>query len=137
LKVTRPPKYLATSVNMFIRSALLSLSALAAAKEMPKDEFRAAELYDSGIRHANNMAIKHEHWAIQEAAGAYRSEQYREVKDKVECINGTAITSTDTFKCSNLDLLHFLSHAELGSTRGVGSSSWGMCAPIVLWNFSG
>jgi hypothetical protein len=24
-----------------------------------------------------------------------------------------------------LDLLHFLSHAELGSTRGVGSSSWG------------
>lgn len=43
---------------MFIRSALLSLSALAAAKELPKDEFLAAELYDSGIRHANNMALK-------------------------------------------------------------------------------
>jgi hypothetical protein len=105
---------------MFIRGALLSLSALAAAKELPKDDIKAAKLYDSGIRHANNMAIKHEHWAIQEAAGAYN-----EVKDKVECLNGTAVTGTDTFKCSNLDLLHFLSHAELGSTRGVGSSSWG------------
>lgn len=44
--------------NMYIRSALLSLSALAAAKEMPKDEIKAAELYDSGIRHANNIALK-------------------------------------------------------------------------------
>lgn len=110
---------------MFIRSALLSLSALAAAKELPKDDFKAAKLYDSGIRHANNMAIKQEHWAIQEAAGAYNSAQYREVKEKVECLNGTATTGTDTFRCSNLDLLHFLSHKELGSTRGVGSSSWG------------
>jgi len=110
---------------MYIRSALLSLSALAVAKEMPKDEFLAAELYDSGVRHANNMALKKEHWAIQEAAGAYNSVQYAEVKEKVECVNGTAKTATDTFRCSNLDLLHFLSHAELGSSRGVGSSSWG------------
>lgn len=43
---------------MFIRNALLSLSALAAAKEMPKDEIKAAKLYDTGIRHANNMALK-------------------------------------------------------------------------------
>lgn len=43
---------------MFIRSALLSLSALAAAREMPKDEVKAAELYDTGIRHANNVALK-------------------------------------------------------------------------------
>ena len=43
---------------MFIRSAILSLAALAAAKEMPKDEFRAAELFDSGIRHENNKALK-------------------------------------------------------------------------------
>jgi hypothetical protein len=48
-----------TTVNMFLRSALLSLSALAAAKEMPKDEVKGAELYDTGIRHANNMALKH------------------------------------------------------------------------------
>lgn len=43
---------------MFRRAALLSLVALAAAKEMPKDEFRAAELFDSGIRHENNKALK-------------------------------------------------------------------------------
>jgi hypothetical protein len=43
---------------MFLRSALLSLSALVAAKEMPKDEIKAAKLYDSGIRHANNLALK-------------------------------------------------------------------------------
>lgn len=43
---------------MFRRAALLSLAALAAAKEMPKDEFRAAELFDSGIRHENNKALK-------------------------------------------------------------------------------
>lgn len=43
---------------MFLRTAILSLSALAAAKEMPKDEFKAAELYDSGIRHENNVALK-------------------------------------------------------------------------------
>ncbi|CAO2654961.1 Nn.00g116940.m01.CDS01 [Neocucurbitaria sp. VM-36] len=110
---------------MFIRAALLSLSALAAAKEMPKDEIKAAELYDTGIRHANNVALKKESWARQEAAGAYNSAQYAEIKDKVECINGTAISGTDTFRCSNIDLIHFLSHSELGSARGVGSSSWG------------
>jgi hypothetical protein len=43
---------------MFLRTALLTFSALAAAKEMPKDDFKAAELYDSGVRHANNVALK-------------------------------------------------------------------------------
>jgi hypothetical protein len=46
------------AVNMFLRTAFLSLSALVAAKEMPKDEVKAAKLYDSGIRHANNIALK-------------------------------------------------------------------------------
>jgi hypothetical protein len=52
------PQFILTSVNMFLRTALLSLSALAAAKEMPKDELKAAQLYDTGIRHANNIALK-------------------------------------------------------------------------------
>jgi hypothetical protein len=50
---------LSTSTIMFFKSALFSLAAIAAAKEMPKDEIMGAELYDSGIRHANNMALKH------------------------------------------------------------------------------
>jgi hypothetical protein len=45
-------------IIMFLRTAVLSLAALAAAKEMPKDEFKAAELFDSGIRHENNKALK-------------------------------------------------------------------------------
>jgi hypothetical protein len=43
---------------MFLRSAVLSLSALVVAKEMPKDDMKAAQLYDSGIKHNNNMALK-------------------------------------------------------------------------------
>lgn len=43
---------------MFLRSAILSLAALAAAKELPKDEIKAAKLYDTGIRHMNNLALK-------------------------------------------------------------------------------
>jgi hypothetical protein len=43
---------------MFVRSALLSLSALAAAREVSKDTVKAAKLYDSGIKHMNNIALK-------------------------------------------------------------------------------
>jgi len=43
---------------MYLRSAILSLAALTAAKEIRKDEVKAAKLYDSGIRHANNIALK-------------------------------------------------------------------------------
>lgn len=32
----------------------------------------------------------------------YNSAQFAEVKNKVECINGTAITDTDVFKCKNV-----------------------------------
>jgi hypothetical protein len=43
---------------MYVRSTLLSLAALAGAREVAKDEFKAAKLYDSGIKHANNIALK-------------------------------------------------------------------------------
>ncbi|KAA8627598.1 hypothetical protein PtrSN002B_007754 [Pyrenophora tritici-repentis] len=105
---------------MFLRTALLSLSALAAAKEMPKDDFKAAELYDSGIRHANNVALKKESWARQEAAGMYKSAQYAEIKDKVECVNGTAITGNDVFRCQNVssrDIIPELQQLTLLSDR--------------------
>ncbi|KAF2645194.1 hypothetical protein P280DRAFT_495159 [Massarina eburnea CBS 473.64] len=114
---------------MFIRSALLSLSALAVAKELPKDEVKAAELYDSGVRHNNIMSLKQETFARQEAVGAYDSKQYAEIAEHVECINGTAISGSDSFRCNNIDLYHFQSHSQLGSTLGFGSSSWGWTSP--------
>lgn len=46
------------SFVMYLRTALLSLSALAVAKELPKDEEKGARLYDSGIMHQNNIALK-------------------------------------------------------------------------------
>lgn len=36
----------------------------------------------------------------------YASEQYREVADVVECVNGTAITDSDTFRCNNVSNVH-------------------------------
>jgi hypothetical protein len=43
---------------MFVQSVLLSLSALAGAREIAKNQAKAASLYDSGVRHANNVALK-------------------------------------------------------------------------------
>ncbi|KAF2473621.1 uncharacterized protein BDR25DRAFT_216857 [Lindgomyces ingoldianus] len=118
---------------MIIQTLLLSLAALVAAKELPKDLVKAAQLYDSGIRHANNIALKMETFARQEAAGRLNSDLYPEIKGVVECINGTAIVEPGnanmTFRCNNIDLYHFLSHANLGSKLVGGSSTWGWTSP--------
>lgn len=58
LSVRHSVSLASVSVSMFIRSILISLAALVAAKEMPKDEVKAAQLFDSGIRHENNKALK-------------------------------------------------------------------------------
>lgn len=69
--------------------------------------------------------------------------------DFAPCVNGIAEAvagdASNTFKCKNADLYHFLSHADLGST-GEGSSSWGwtsdtgrefvaigMSSPYLTW----
>ncbi|KAF2647752.1 hypothetical protein K491DRAFT_614075 [Lophiostoma macrostomum CBS 122681] len=80
---------------------------------------------DSGVRHANNVALKQETWARLEAQGVYESSQYAEIAAVAECANGTAVVGSDIFRCKNIDLYHFLPHASLGSTAGFGSSSWG------------
>ena len=56
---------------MFMRTALLSLSALAVAKELPKDEVKGAKLYDSGIKHENNVALKRVWLRIKPAIKCY------------------------------------------------------------------
>lgn len=59
------------------------------------------------------------------AAGEYESSQYAAVKQFTPCVAGQA----GEFKCSGIDLYHFSSHAELGSTTGEGSSIWGWTSP--------
>ena len=49
---------------MFVSTVLFSLTALVGAKEVAKDEVKAAKLYDSGIQHMNNIALKQVRAAI-------------------------------------------------------------------------
>lgn len=62
------------------------------------------------------------------AAGQMESAQYPEL-GYTPCIDGFAAAipgdKNNTFQCNNIDLYHFLSHADLGSWGGRGSSSWG------------
>jgi hypothetical protein len=59
-----------------------------------------------------------ESWARQEAAGMYNSAQYAEIKDKVECMNGTAVAGPDVFQCNNVSSyastrrFHLLTHLD-------------------------
>lgn len=110
-----------------------AFSALAAAKELPKDPVRAAQLYDSGIKHMNNIALKEETFARQEQSGAYNSAQHAAIEGPLKCTNGVVEAKPGdknyTFKCNNVDLYHFVPHAELGSAVGQGSSSWGWTSP--------
>ncbi|TFL03406.1 hypothetical protein BDV98DRAFT_591280 [Pterulicium gracile] len=108
--------------------AFLAASRSTFAKELPVDEVRAAELYDSGYMHEELMARKMDQFARQKEAGAYNSTQYPKL-GYVPCVDGIAEAiagdANNTFRCSNADLYSFVSHAELGDELGEGSSSWG------------
>ena len=96
------------------------VAALGAAKEVAKDVVKAAKLYDTGIKHMNNIALKQvstthtciyltwrspesqETFARQRAAGKYESAQYAAITEPVKCSNGTAISGKDSFNCKNV-----------------------------------
>ncbi|KAK3314090.1 hypothetical protein B0H66DRAFT_643531 [Apodospora peruviana] len=115
--------------------AALALLGFASAKEMKVNMKLKAELYDSGVRHEQIMALKNQIWSELDQQGVYDSTQYAKFKkaDKVACTNGIAAyvpgNPKYTFRCKNLDLYDFKTHAELGSTRGQGAGSWGWASP--------
>ncbi|KAH8846835.1 hypothetical protein MCOR27_010753 [Pyricularia oryzae] len=84
--------------------------------------------YDSGAVHHRIMEMKVKQWDAQIASGQMNSFQYPEL-GYTKCENGFAAAIpgdfNSTFRCNNVDLYHFLSHADLGSKEGQGSSSWG------------
>ncbi|KAF2228205.1 hypothetical protein BDZ85DRAFT_187852 [Elsinoe ampelina] len=88
----------------------------------------SSEEYLSGKVHARSMAAKMAQWDSEIAAGLMNSTRYPEL-GYTKCVNGVAAAipgdANNTFACNNIDLYHFLSHAQLGSTQGQGSSSWG------------
>ena len=81
----------------------------------------ANDLYLSGSVHMSLMGSKESRFESQRAAGAYNSTQYEAVAALTPCTNGKA----GGYKCSNIDLYSYTSHAALGSSTGEGSSSWG------------
>lgn len=78
--------------------------------------------YDSGEMHMHIMGAKRDTFASQRELGAYNSSRYSTIATYSPCVNGIA---AGEFRCKNVDLAYFASHAELGSKTGEGSSSWG------------
>jgi len=105
-----------------MRSSLLWVLAAYAvcglAQTIPNPPRKAA--YDSGEVHEAIMRRKTERFAARRAAGAFDSSRHLPLSF-VPCVDGRA----GEFKCSNIDLYSFKSHADLGSAVGEGSSSWG------------
>ncbi|OSS50429.1 hypothetical protein B5807_04855 [Epicoccum nigrum] len=100
-------------------SSLVGLSSAAA--------LGSAEEYADGSVHARIMGMKMAEWDAELASGAMDSSRYPEL-NFTPCKDGFAAAipgdRNNTFKCNNIDLYHFLPHAQLGSV-GQGSSSWG------------
>ncbi|KAL2262646.1 hypothetical protein VTK26DRAFT_571 [Humicola hyalothermophila] len=90
-----------------------------------------SQLYDSGIVHQELVALKMATWERQALRGAMDSSQYksRVGSGAIRCENGVAKVipgdPLNEFRCNKIDFYDFVSHADLGSEIGRGSSSWG------------
>ncbi|KAK3984426.1 hypothetical protein QBC44DRAFT_277310 [Cladorrhinum sp. PSN332] len=114
--------------------AALAVSALfasgVAAKEVAPDP-QLARIYESGSVHEQLMAKKHSTWDRKLKSGAFNSKKWksRGGDGAIRCKKGVAAVvpgdPMQTFKCNNVDYYDFVSHADLGSALGEGSSSWG------------
>lgn len=118
-------------VKMKFYTAIAALAAVGSAKEIPRDAARHAELYESGIMHEKIMAAKAAQLSHDEEMGVMNAAEgplYPELPF-AQCKDGWAVpfrgNNNIRFKCNNMNLHHFLSHTDLGSVSGLGSSSWG------------
>ncbi|KAK4165470.1 hypothetical protein QBC43DRAFT_368992 [Cladorrhinum sp. PSN259] len=127
---------------MLTPKTLLAITAafgtLTSAKELPRDQERRAAIFDNGLRHEQIMALKNRVWSEFAAQGVYDSKQYKKFPikkndDFYACTNGVATYAPNdpkyTFRCKNLDLYDFQTHAQLGSLQGRGAGSWGWASP--------
>jgi choice-of-anchor B domain-containing protein len=107
-----------------VGSALLGMASAAGAG--------SKEDYASGRVHHRIMELKMTQWEAEMEAGLMNSALYPEL-GYTPCENGFAAAipgdKNNTFRCDNIDLYHFLSHADLGSGAARGSSSWGWTSP--------
>jgi hypothetical protein len=108
---------------------LTALAALAMGKEVPKNETRAAELYDNGLMHERIMSEKFRQWDQRASMRIAQAEDPYVELHFAQCRDGKAVPFRDQpnffFRCKNMNLHHFLPHSAFGSETGQGSSSWG------------
>ncbi|CAL3969718.1 hypothetical protein PZA11_007696 [Diplocarpon coronariae] len=119
----------------FTTALVLSAAASVLAKEMAKDPIKA-RIYDSGLKMDEIRDRKFAHWEAEEVAGLLDSSGWPRL-NFTKCVNGLATAiegdASHTFRCKNVDLHDFISHADLGSPTGsggiIGSSAWGWTDP--------
>lgn len=88
-----------------LSSLLLLLPLALAVKEIPNPERN--QDYFSGLVHEKWMGIKMDRYEQRLQEGAYNSSQFKAIDGPVACVDGYA----GEFKCNNIELLHFLTHA--------------------------
>ncbi|KAH6613533.1 hypothetical protein B0J18DRAFT_473183 [Chaetomium sp. MPI-SDFR-AT-0129] len=105
-------------------------------KEIPVNMQLQTDRYASGLVHEEIMATKERIWTEFSEHGVYDSTQYQplgEDVDYIACQGGiVSLVPNDpvnTFRCRDLDLFDFKTHAQLGSSSGRGAGSWGWTSP--------
>ncbi|KAG5650706.1 hypothetical protein H0H81_011312 [Sphagnurus paluster] len=104
--------------TLAISSGALAQQSFAKGQTIPNPARKVA--FQSGQVHEAMMRNKTAKFTSRRAAGLYQSRKHRALS-YAPCVDGRA----GEFKCNNVDLYSFKSHAELGSETGEGSSSWG------------
>ena len=91
-----------------LTGAVLTAAAPALGRELPVDEVRAAELYDTGLVHETIMQKKMAHWKAEEEAGLMDSSKWPRL-NYTKCVDGVAAAVPGdpllTFRCKNVRLL--------------------------------
>lgn len=127
-------------------TVLLAFAAGVLAKEVAPDQQRAAELFESRIRHSEIMNKKLALYEAGLADGKFTTAKWPRL-NYTKCVNGVAEAikgdPAHTFKCKNTDLYDFINHNTLGSPgfntqyNETGSGSWGWTDPTSGREFVG
>lgn len=117
------------NVNMKWAPAILAALPLASASGFTHSEYASGEVMEL------MKTSKEAAWARNREAGNYDSKKWagfdkkRSHKDKIPCKHGRVEAvkgdADQTYKCKNIDLYDFKTHADLGDAIGEGSGSWG------------
>src|SRR5690606_3008067 len=121
-----------TLTMKFLTALLAALTAVPVSftKEIAPNAELAAQFYDNGLMHEKLMSVKMEQFEKNRKAGKYISNIWKKLQTYKPCINGQVkFDRNTTFQCNNVDLRYFISHADMGSELGEGSSMWGWTSP--------